>query len=115
MYRDHKPAFLRSVLLRAFCSGLIPIKPLVVKKSCSKIAELPNVHDLSVDEKVSPLEIFEFELFTGIAFVPRYVQRHAGGRENIFFFPSVRYVDCSSLTYATNKSKTLKLQYVYRY
>ena len=28
-----------------------------------------------------------------------------------FFFPNGRYIDCSSLTYATNKSKTLKLQY----
>ena len=27
------------------------------------------------------------------------------------YFPKGRYVDCSSLTYATNKSKTLKLQY----
>ena len=30
-----------------------------------------------------------------------------------FFFPNGRYIDCSSLTYATNKSKTLKFQYRY--
>jgi hypothetical protein len=83
IYKDHKLAFPRSFLLRASCSGLIPRKFLVVKKSCSKIAELPNVHYLSVVEKVSPLETCEFEFLTWIAFVPRYVQRHAGGRENI--------------------------------
>ena len=30
-----------------------------------------------------------------------------------FYFPNGRYIDCSSLTYATNKSETLKLQYRY--
>ena len=30
-----------------------------------------------------------------------------------FYFPNGRYIDRSSLTYATNKSKTLKLQYRY--
>jgi len=32
---------------------------------------------------------------------------------DIFYFPNGRYIDCLSLTYATNKSKTLKLQYRY--
>ena len=33
---------------------------------------------------------------------------------NIYlFFPNGKYIDCLSLTYATNKSKTLKLQYRY--
>jgi len=30
-----------------------------------------------------------------------------------FYFPNGRYIDCPSLTYAINKSKTLKLQYRY--
>ena len=30
-----------------------------------------------------------------------------------FYFPNGRYIDCLSLTYATNKSKTLRLQYTY--
>ena len=30
-----------------------------------------------------------------------------------FYFPNGRHIDCSSLTYATHKSKTLKLQYRY--
>ena len=33
--------------------------------------------------------------------------------ESFIYFPNGRYIDCSSLTYATNKSKTLKLQYRY--
>ena len=37
----------------------------------------------------------------------------ARGRVRCFLFPNGRYIDCSSLTYATNKSKTLKLQYRY--
>lgn len=86
IFRDHISAFPRSVLLRAFCSSLIPRKFFVVKKSCSKIAELPTVHDLPVDEKISALETCEFEFFAWSAFVPRYVQRHAGGRENIGLF-----------------------------
>ena len=32
---------------------------------------------------------------------------------SVFHFPNGRYIDCLSLTYATNKSKTLKLQYRY--
>jgi len=34
-------------------------------------------------------------------------------QEDFFFPPNDRYIDCSSLTYVTNKSKTLKLQYRY--
>ena len=33
--------------------------------------------------------------------------------KKVFSLPNGRYIDCSSLTYATNKSKTLKLQYRY--
>ena len=40
---------------------------------------------------------------------PKYV----GAILMFFFFPNGRYIDCSSLTYETKKSKTLKLQYRY--
>jgi len=33
--------------------------------------------------------------------------------KNFIYFPNGRYIDCLSLTYATNKNKTLKLQYRY--
>jgi hypothetical protein len=34
-------------------------------------------------------------------------------RVNVFFISNDRYIDCLSLTYATNKSKKLKLHYKY--
>ena len=35
------------------------------------------------------------------------------GFADVFYFSNGMYIVCSSLTYATNKSKTLKLQYRY--
>ena len=32
---------------------------------------------------------------------------------NVFYFPNGRYIDCLSLTYATNKGKMIKLHYKY--
>ena len=42
-----------------------------------------------------------------------YVHIQAQVAECFFSPPNGRYIDCSSSTYATNKSKTLKLQYRY--
>ena len=36
------------------------------------------------------------------------------GSFNFFYFPKGKYIDCLSLTYATNKGKMLKLHYKYK-
>ena len=70
-----------------------------------------NTQHLKYKKKIIPS--MGFEPVIPASERPQTYSLYRDAVKHIYIFPNGRYIDCSSLTYPTNKSKTLKLQYRY--